>query len=209
MALIEVDEGELRKLAAERDSYKPSKMLLDKLGSNPKTRTEILRLMKEANPDLVIPEIDAAKPVLDELGRTREQVAALQKRLDDDAAEREKQSRISDVDKRIEEGRSRLRKAGFFDDSIKAVEDLMQKRGLTDYEAAAALYEKENQQEESIMPTSFGGSSGLFDPPADNPWAEAVKPRQAAQRERAIKLVQNKEINKWFAENKPQRRARA
>ncbi len=211
MALIEVEEGEIRKLRAERDAYAPSKVLLDKLGSNPKTRGRVLELMKEANPDLVIPELDAAKPFIDKLDKTQKELDDLKKQLADDAKAREEHKRNSEVDGRIESGRALLRKLGYNDDGIKGVEEVMQKRGLADYEAAEAYFERENKADSGspFVPGDYGRGSGLFDPPEGNPWLDALKPRSSkAATNKAINVTTNKEINKFFAEIRPNHRAR-
>ncbi len=212
MALIEVEEGEYRKLQSEHANFKPSKAVLDRLGANPKTRGQILRLLKEDNPNLVIPEIDAAAPFVEELGKTKAEIAALQKQIADDKEAAAKTKREADVDGRIDEGRAMLRKLGYNDDGIKGVEELMQKRGNFDYEAAEALFERMNHQPESIIPGSnYGRDSGLFDPPADNPWVDALKWKGSkGAQAKAINRVAHNEINKWFAENRPNsRRVRA
>jgi hypothetical protein len=210
MALIEVEDGEYRRLKAERDSFAPSKALLDKLGSNPKTRGRVLELMKEANPDLVIPEIDAAKPFLDKLNSTQKELDDLKKQLADDAKASDERKRNAEVDGRIESGRALLRKLGYNDDGIKGVEKVMQERGLADYEAAEAFFERENKSDNAapFVPGDYGRGSALFSPPEGNPWIAALRPRPAAGAQKAINDVTNSEINKFYAEIRPNRRAR-
>lgn len=213
MALVEDNELEqLRAWARVGQQSKPSKDLLDAMGKNPKTRQRILSLMKEINPDLAIPEIDAAKPVLDELSKTKEEIAALKKQLEDRAAEEVQKRAKNEVEETITKGRAKLKAMGFTKEGIDAVEKMMQERGLADYEAAGALYDRENPQEsDPITPTTgnFGRDSGLFAPPEDNVWAKAVSLPKGRGQERALAAAQNGEINKWFAENRLQRRARA
>src|SRR5258708_13762610 len=209
MALIEDNELELlRQRAAQADGALPSKQLLDALGKNPKTRTQMLQVMKELNPNLVIPEIDSTKPVLDALAKQNEEIAALRKHIADKDAEDTKKRSASAVDEEISRGRKRLRDSGWTKDGIDGVEKLMQERGLADYDAAAALFEKEHKQDEPIVPTNFGRDSGLFDPPEGNPWKDAVALPRGQKMERALRSAQNKEINQWFAENRPNHRAR-
>ena len=199
---VEIDEEEYMRLKQERDLYSPSKTILDRLGNNPKTRIPLLRMMKEDNPALVIPEIDAAAPVLAELGKANEQIAALSKKITDKDEADAKAKRDAEVDGRIETGRAMLRKLGYNDDGVKGVEELMTKRGIVDYEAAEALFDREQQQPESFIPgNNFGRDSGLFDPPGESPWLEALKWKgNKGAQDKAIKRVANKEITNWFAD---------
>lgn len=184
------------RLMGELKAVKPSKELLDQIGSNPKTRSSLLRLMKTAKPDLVIPELDAAEPVL-------EAVNAISKRLDDkekaesDAkAEADKAAADRAAKSDIDKGRAMLRKKGYQDEGIERVESLMQERGNPDYEAAEALFAKTQHKDEPIIPTNLNRSWDLFAPPEDNNDIKAAlgMPRGPAQH-RALKAWQGKELN--------------
>jgi hypothetical protein len=199
---LQIDEEEYMRLRREHGEYAASKIALDRLGKNPKTRLPLLRMMKEDNPTLVIPEIDAAAPVVAELGKTREELAALTKKLSDKEEADAKKQRDAEVDGRIESGRAMLRKLGYNDDGVKGVEALMQQKGIFDYEAAEALFERTQQQPESFIPgNNFGRDSGLFDPPAESPWLEALKWKGSKGAQgKAISRVANKEVSQWFAD---------
>jgi hypothetical protein len=57
--IIRKDElSALRRTAALVDRAVPSMLALDRLGQNPATRRKVLCLLREDNPDLLIPEID-------------------------------------------------------------------------------------------------------------------------------------------------------
>lgn len=203
MALIEVDSDEYSRLVAELQTARPSKALLDRLGNNAKTRRQVLQLYKEVDPNASIPEIDAASPVLEEVNKTRAEMAVLQKKLDDRDAAEARATREREVQNSITLGQDRLRTAGWTDEGITNVEKLMQDRGLTDYEAAAALFERSQPKDEPVMPSDFGRNWDLFAAPSDNEDIKAAVslPRGAAQ-EQALRRWQSKEINNWFAENR-------
>lgn len=199
--LIEVEKDAFDRLQAELNSAVPSKKVLDKLGANPKTRARLLALMKEDNPELAIPEIDAAQPVLD-------RVEALNKRMDDEekaraeAATKAKDEETARTAKgQIEAGRSWLRKQGYQDEGIEKVEKLMQDRGIPDYEAAALLFERTQPKDELIVPSNMGRSWGLFEPPAeDNDIRRALSMPKGPSQDRATKNWQWKEIDKTLKE---------
>lgn len=208
MALIEVDGDEYQRLVHELQTARPAKALLDKVGNNTKTRREFLQLYKEADPAAVIPELDAARPILDEVNKTREEMAALRKQISDRDAEEARSRREATVRSTIDEGQSRLRQGGWTDEGIANVEKLMQERNLTDYEAAAALYERAQPKDEPVLPSDFGRSWDLFAPPADDETIKAaVGLPKGQQQEQALRRWQNQEINKWFAENRGSRDA--
>lgn len=207
MALIEVEEGEIQKLRAERDTNLAHKVLLDKLGTNPKTRRQVLSLIKEINPDVQIPEIDATKPL-------EEKIAALEKVITDDKTARAKEEadKKTAIEKERAEqffadGHKYLRKNGFNDDGVKEFEKFMTEKGLMNYEDAMTLWDRDHPKEASVIPADFGRDMGLFSPPEDNPWAQAVRLPKGAGQERALRNAQNKEINKWAQENGLKRRA--
>ena len=189
------------RLMGELKAAKPSKELLDQIGANPKTRTSLLRLMKTVKPDLPIPEIDAAEPVL-------EAVNAISKRLDDkekaeaeEKAKAEKESTERSAKADIDKGRSLLRKRGYQDEGIEKVESLMTERGIPDYEAAEALFAKSNHKDTPIIPTNLNRSWDLFAPPEDNNDIKSALglPRGPAQH-RALKAWQGKELNNVLKE---------
>ncbi len=196
MALIE--DSELQAL-------QNSKALIDRLAGNPKTRKRTLELLKELNPSLVIPELDAARPVEQAIGEIRKEIADLR---DSKSVEQAKDH----AQKQIDAGRRKLREQGYSQESIDAVEKLMQERGSVDYEATAALYEKEHAPEESISPSPWsGGPSGMLDPtamPEENPWKQVVSLAKGTKQQQMLRKVQNDEIAKWRAENRPSLRRR-
>ena len=67
MPIIEVEESEYR----QRDA---AKALMDKFYSSPKTRAQLLGMIKEHNPDAVIPELDVTAPLQKELDAFRKEV---------------------------------------------------------------------------------------------------------------------------------------
>lgn len=217
MALIEFDGDqaqfeEVKKLAALARGALPSKKLLDQLGNNPKTRTKALELIKELHPNLSVPEVDVPKhasAVVDaKFKELNDKLEALSKERDEDKGKKNAKS----IDDLIDTGRKQLKKDGYTQEGIENIEKLMQDRGLTDYEAAASLFDRLNPPEESVTSSIVSAKDwgGIVENTEDNPWADAVKPRGSnGQQYSAIKRAQNTEISKWLQENRQQRRQRA
>ncbi len=147
MALIEIDDSELA-------SHRQVTETMQKLLANPKTRNMILRAQKIANPDAVIPELDATEPLRGELEDVRSTLASLTETLAADRAEREKASKMQALEKQWNAGRSKLRNNGYTDEGLEAVEKFMEDKGLADHEIAAAAYERFNPPQEPVRSIS-------------------------------------------------------
>jgi hypothetical protein len=132
-------------------------------------RQKYLSLLKEQFPDLVIPEIDAAKPVNDA-------VAALDKRFTDflDAQEkREKERSDKEVaaaaGKTVDQGRRWLRSTQKLDDEgVTAVEKIMEGEGIPNYQAAYLLWKDRNPSHEVDLPALRSSSYDWFKSETDD-----------------------------------------
>lgn len=198
MPLIEdADYAELVRRAEVAEKHAKSTALLDKLGSGP-NRRKLLEFVKEAYPDANIPELDAAKPILADVDKTREEVAALKKQL----AEREEKDALKEREREttdfIRKNRKMLRKRGYDEEGVGSIEKLMQERGLTDYEAAAALYEASQPREEPILPNYDRGWN--FTMPDTEAESEAHK--MLVSSPRGAKRWQDQQVKKFFQERR-------
>lgn len=154
--------------------------LVQKMLANPKARQKVLEAHKEVDPNVVIPEIDARKPVEDAL-------SVVTKKMDDfiaehraeKAKEREDAQRNEFVSK-FERGRQSLREQGVTDDGLKAVEDLMAKAGIVDHEIGWAAFSKLNPEPEPAPPAPNFGFGGIFSDVSKNP-DEFIKAMHASR----------------------------
>ena len=210
MALAETGQAELEQLRALAKSALPAKQLIDKLGANPKTRRRILELMKEINPDVSIPELDAAKPYADELASLREEMKADRKALADEKAEAAKRAGEHEIENKIASGRKSLRERGYQDDGIQAIEKLMQDRGLIDYDAAEALFSREMPKDEPITPNGINSRSFEFTDPseADDLIKKATTLPRGRPQENALRAWTNRELTRGMNEIKQNRSRR-
>lgn len=196
MALIEVDADELQKLRTYANEAGNSKKLLDELGKDPARRRKVLQLVKEMDPARVIPELDAAAPVLAEVGAVKGELDEFRKQWQAEKDERASKDREGSTTALIERERGKLRAQGYQDEGIAAVEKLMTDRGLTDYEAAAALLERSRPAEETVLP-NYDRSWNLFEPDAGDDAGKLLTSGVNGARK-----WQGNEIQKFFREKR-------
>jgi hypothetical protein len=137
VAVKEVDENQLVALQQLNG-------FVQKALASPKHRSQLLRIQKDLYPEIAVPEIDAADPVLEKL-------TALEKRLEDDAkarseeiARKTEEDQKRDWERQWMAGRKKLADSNVPSETIESIEKLMADRNLPDHEAAAALWEKLN-----------------------------------------------------------------
>lgn len=181
-------------LDAELRVAKPNKALLDKLGKNPKTRTALLQLMKEDNPELAIPELDAAQPVYAEVKALRERLDAKEKTERETETARAKAESDRETAEAIANGRSLLQRRGYQKEGVEKIEEMMKARNLPDYEAAMALFERDQPKDAPAIPSSLNRSWDFMMPGEDDKdvIAAVTLPRGRAQ-ENALQRATMKE----------------
>ena len=149
MAAVEVDEVELLRLRKQDQT-------VQHIWGNPKARRKIQEAVKEADPNMRIPELEieeAAKAPVMALEKT---VKELQEQIAADKADREKNDKLNALNYSVETGFGKLRKAGWTDDGLVEVKKLMEERGIIDPEIAAAYYEKQHPPQVPATPSGVG-----------------------------------------------------
>lgn len=166
MAMQEIDEAELA-------SLRNSAGLLTKALNSPKSREQILRGLKAANPELAIPEIDAAQPFNEALEGMNKRFDELAKQLSEEAQARKDAEDRAALAQRWNDGRSKAAKLGYSGESLEALEKFMEEKAIADHEIAAAAFEKMNP-----APKPVSNTSGRFDffgiPSADDNVSKAI-----------------------------------
>lgn len=155
MATIEVDEAAWQR-AIQLDRFAQAAM------ADPAKRKVLLSWDEQFNPAAKHPEIHQPDPVADtltalrdEMGKFREDFAAQKAAAEEAAA----QARLrAEWDK----GRQLARDDGFLPEGIAKIEELMEKRGIADWEAGIALYHKLNPPPEPVAASA--ASWDLFGP---------------------------------------------
>jgi len=180
---VEVDEATL--LAQQQISA-----LVDVISKNPAARKLFHQAVKTARPDAVIPEVDAAQPLLDEIAAERKAREALEKKIADKDAAEEAARRTADFQNSWERQKDRLRDEGWMDDGIAEVEKLAQERGIVDLEAAALLHQKLHPPAEPITPNGLGGFD-IFQMPAEEDAAMKKLLESKGEDESALRSMVN------------------
>lgn len=151
----EIEETELANYKAIAQNYQ-------QLLANPKTRLDTLRLQKVLRPDAVIPELDAAKPVLDEVAALRAEMVADKKARDEKDAKTVEESTLSALRADWAKGQDLARRSGYTTpDSLKALEDYMQANNIIDHKLGVLGYEHDNPAPPMIDP-SGGRNFNVF-----------------------------------------------
>lgn len=148
---VELDEDEFNRLNALR-------LTAQRIVSDPKARVMLERAHKMVDPN-------AATPALDQETQRLEPVQAMEKKLSDEIAalkkEREDEKReatLAALAQRQKEGFTALRRQGYTDEGIQAIEKLMETKGLLDVNDAVAIFEKSNPPPAPSSPS--GGMTG-------------------------------------------------
>lgn len=151
--------------------------VVGKIGNNPAARKLFLNARKAVEPDAVIPELDAAKPIEDALSQTNKKIddfLAAQTKLEEERKAREVSDQFAAAwessKRRVQERES------YYDETIVEIEKLAKERNIVDFEAAAALWDKMHPPQALITPSGFGPFGLYQQTPAENDEAgKAIK----------------------------------
>jgi hypothetical protein len=149
MAKIEIDEDEhnrnlqLRNVAA-------------KIVANPAAKKLLEQAHKLVDPNVTTPTLDAEKaisePLTDLEKRLTEKVDGITKTLED----RDRQARINEIAAKQASDKAQLRKDGYTDEGLAAIEKIMTDKGLLDVMDAQAIFERNNPAPPPVTP-GIGG----------------------------------------------------
>jgi hypothetical protein len=158
MATKEIDESEL--LGMQHIAG-----VVDAVMKTPATRSQFLRLAKQAKPDLSIPEVDAAQPVIAAVQETN-------KRLNDFITAQAEKERKAEEDRQITNFQSRwaqdeadLRREGWRPTGIDQVKKFAEENGIANLRIAADAFERRNPQPGPVDSRAAGWN--LFTGPAE------------------------------------------
>lgn len=149
MAVKEVDESQW--LASQNVVRSVTQIMKD-----PKRRLKLLELQKEAEPDAVIPELDAQKPALDEVKALREEFGKFTTEMKAAREKEENDKKLAEFASKYEKGREMLRSRGFSDDGIKAIEKMMEESGIARHEDGVTVWERDNPPQQPVKSSNLG-----------------------------------------------------
>ncbi len=176
MARVEIDESELVALQSVHRA-------VSSLMTHPEARQMVLEARKKVDPNAMIPELDAAKPIKDEMAKIRQEQSDFMKKIEDDRIARETTEKTNQFKASWETSKSRVRGdyPHFNDEALKAIEDMCVERGIADFEAGAALFAKKNPPPTPEAPSGFGSGWNFFDAPSQQGEDESMKKYIEAQ----------------------------
>jgi len=149
MAKVEVDEAEYNQMVALRG-------VASKIAANPAARKIFESAHKLVDPNASTPVTDAEThalaPVKDLEKSVNDRIAAFEKAQEDD----KRQKTLDALAARQTEGLTRLRKAGYTDEGVAAIQKVMEDKGLFDVEDAVAIFERNNPPQLPVTPGGTG-----------------------------------------------------
>lgn len=167
MALREIDESELL-------AHQQVTQVVNGILAKPEARKLLLQARKIADPNAVIPELDAQAPVQSELAAFRKELAEEREARAKERREAEEQRRIDEFQTGWRAQKKALRDEGWSDEGISAVEKHAQEKGIADLEVAAAHYEKLHPPAEVARPGGLFGMMAEVDQPSDDAFMKAM-----------------------------------
>lgn len=156
-------------------------------------RLEALSLFKKTFPDVPVPEIDAAKPVNDQIEALRKEFADYRETIEKERTENETRRRESEATDTVSRGRTWLRRDKKLDDEgVAAVEKVMQDIGMPNYEVAFNHWHAQQPPEPAVLPQStIGRSLDWFKTQENQPdHALMLKDPLAWRRQEIVKTLQ-------------------
>jgi hypothetical protein len=165
MPMREVDEAEYNQLIALRG-------VASKIVANPAARKRLEEAQKLVDPNAPTPTLDAEAaqmaPINAAKAELEEKIAKLEKERQD---EKREQTLAALADKQAK-AIAQLRRQGYTDEGVAAIEKLMETKGLLDVEDAVAIFERANPPQMPVTPGGITGDRWNF---ADQPVADGDK----------------------------------
>jgi len=150
MARVEIDEAEFVRLSKLNN-------FAHGLLQNPQSALLVEQAAKIVDPNIKTPRLDQRAAIQSPMQQMQDDMAKLRKEIADrDAAVTQNQT-LQALSQKRDEGFRALRRSGWMDDSIAAVEKIMDEKGILDVEIAAAYHEKMHPPQSPAMPGSSGG----------------------------------------------------
>jgi hypothetical protein len=135
---VEIDETRLGNLNAIAQ-------IADGLMKNPKARQKYLEAVKETYPNVSIPEIDAARPVVEHVAKVQQAVSEELKKFREEMAKEREANQIGAVKSRFASERQRLiEKHNYTPEGADKLVEMMEQKGITDFDDARKIFEFDN-----------------------------------------------------------------
>jgi len=163
MARVEIDETELRR-------HHQLAKTVSTIMSHPKAKLLVQEAHKMVDANARTPELDQVQVVSEPLTAMNQKIDTFIAETKKERQERETNERINALKVQHSTGIAQLRRDGYTDEGIAAIETLMQEKGLLDPIDAAAIYEKAHPPQAPATPSGSGAwnfAEGITDDQAD------------------------------------------
>ena len=157
--LIEVDEDELLRLRRVNAT-------VGKIAQHPEAVTLLEQAHRFVDPEAPTPALSRKKELEEPVNKVKAEFEAFKKEQAEKEAKRDHDAKITQLSTLRETGLAKLKRNGWTEDGIKAVEALMEEKGLLDPQDAADLYEKRNPPPLPATPTGGIGGWNFADMPS-------------------------------------------
>lgn len=151
---IEIDEEELGR-------YRTRDSVIRKILDHPKAGLLLEEAHKIVDSNAATPRLEKEKIVSAPLTKLEAKIAELQKKIEDDKAESEKNTKLSALAKLVEDGNVILKQRGWTPAGIKALDEWREGKGIIDPLLAAPAYEEAHGAQ--VAPATPSSSIGSWD----------------------------------------------
>ncbi len=149
MAKIEVDEEDIRSANALRGA-------VSTLWANPEARKLIQKAQKLVDPKAKTPDLDQDEALRAPIEEVRKEFRDYIAKTETEKAEDAKKVKLDSLKRIHSDGIAELRRQRYTDEGIKAVEALMDEKGILDPLDAAAIFEKSHPPQAPMTPGGVG-----------------------------------------------------
>lgn len=132
-----MSEDAARIAALERTARSVAQIMKD-----PARKLKLLELQKEAEPEAIIPELDAHRAATDAATALSKKFDELRNELQSEREKRDNDNKLAEFEAKMKAGREYLASLGFNDEGIQKIEKFMEERGIANHEDAVARYEQ-------------------------------------------------------------------
>lgn len=166
--MVEIDEAEFVRLSKLNNFVHAGLQ-------NPEAARLIERASKIIDPNIKTPRLDQDAAIQTPMQKMQDDMAALRKSIEDRDATVVQNQTLAALSRQRDDGIRELRRTGWTDDGVKAVEKLMDEKGILDPLDAAAIHEKHHPPASVSMPGSTGGWNFMDSVTADETDADLKK----------------------------------
>lgn len=149
MAKVEVDEEEVRSNAALRQA-------INVMWANPEARKLVQRAQKVIDPKAKTPDLDLEEATLAPVKAVEKKFEEYVAKTEQEKADAAQEAKLQNLKSVHANGIAELRRQRYTDEGIKAIEALMDEKGILDPLDAAAIFDKAHPPQSPMTPGGSG-----------------------------------------------------